>query len=122
MSGAAGGVSTVRMVTVALDAPARGGDREVRVRPHRPPAVTAAQVAELPRRRWGIEGAFARWRRPSAGVAPVHPRAAPFASSAALCASNVPAVIEAGIRAAREAAAVPAVSGYQAADEVAGVG
>ena len=49
-----------RRVTVELDAPTRDGDTEVHILTNLPAAVaSAARVAELYRRRWTIEAAFA---------------------------------------------------------------
>lgn len=118
----AGGELTVRRITVVLDAPTRGGDREIRVLTNLPPVVPAARVAELYRRRWSVEAAFgelaAALHGEVAGLG--YPRAALFAFAVALAAYNVLAVVKAGVRAAHGAAVEPGVSGYHVANEIAG--
>jgi hypothetical protein len=122
VSDGAGGELAIRRVTVALDAPTRAGDREVRVLTNLPATVSAAQVAELYRGRWGIEGAFGELAAALHGEVTGlgYPRAALFAFAVALCAYNVLAAVKSGVRAAHGAAAGPGVSGYHVANEVAG--
>jgi hypothetical protein len=55
VSDGAGGELAVRRVTVVLDTPTRGGDREIRILTNLPASVPAARVAEVYRRRWSAE-------------------------------------------------------------------
>jgi IS4 transposase len=111
-----------RRVTVELDAPTRDGDAEVHILTNLPAAVaSAARVAELYRRRWTIEAAFAELARTLSGEIDTlgYPRAALFAFGLALTAANVLAAVKAAVRAAHPEAA-ETVSGYYLADELAG--
>jgi hypothetical protein len=110
-----------RRVTVALDAPTRDGDAEVHVLTNLPAAVPAARVADLYRKRWTIETAFAELARTLSGEVDTlgYPRAALFGFGLALAAANVLAAVKAAVRAAHPGAA-DEVSGYYLADELAG--
>jgi Transposase DDE domain len=111
-----------RRVTVELDTPTRDGDTEVHILTNLPAAVaSAARVAELYRRRWTIEAAFAELAQALSGEIDTlgYPRAALFAFGLALAAANVLAAVKAAVRAAHPDAA-GAVSGYYLADELAG--
>jgi hypothetical protein len=111
-----------RRVTVVLDTPTRDGDTEVHILTNLPAGVaSAARVAELYRRRWTIEAAFAELAQALSGEIDTlgYPRAALFAFGLALAAANVLAAVKAAVRAAHPGAAA-AVSGYYLADELAG--
>ena len=118
----AGRALAVRRVTIALDAPTRDGDREIRIRTTRAAEVTAIRVAERYRDRWAIGAAFGELAAALDGeVAGLgYPRAALFAFAVALCSYNVLSVIKASIRSAHTTAADPGVSGYHVANEVSG--
>ncbi len=111
-----------RRVTVELDTPTRDGDAEVHILTNLPAAVaSAARVAELYRRRWTIEAAFAELAQTLSGEIDTlgYPRAALFAFGLALTAANVLAAVKAAVRAAHPETA-GTVSGYYLADELAG--
>lgn len=110
-----------RRVTVALDTPTRDGDAEVHVLTNLPTAVPAARVADLYRKRWTIETAFAELAKTLSGEIDTlgYPRAALFGFGLALAAANVLAAVKAAVRAAHPDAA-DEVSGYYLADELAG--
>lgn len=78
-------------------------------------------MAELYRRRWAIESAFAEVEKTLSGE--IHtladPRAALFASGLALAAADALAAVNAAVRAVHPEAA-DAVSGYDVADALAG--
>jgi hypothetical protein len=84
-----------RCIELMLDAPTEDGDMTIRLWTNLPASVRAAQVAELYRRRWRIEGMFQRLESvlhseiSSLG----HPRAALLGFAVALLAYNVLAVI-----------------------------
>lgn len=110
-----------RRVTVGLDAPTRDGDAEVHVLTNLPAAVPAARVADLYRKRWTIETAFAELAKTLSGEIDTlgYPRAALFGFGLALAAANVLAAVKAAVSAAHPDAA-DEVSGYYLADELAG--
>jgi IS4 transposase len=111
-----------RRVTVVLDTPTRDGDREIHILTNLPTSVASAvQVAQLYRRRWTIESAFAELEKTLSGeIATLgYPRAAVFAFGLALAAANVLAAVKAAVGAAQPAAA-ETLSGYYLADELAG--
>jgi IS4 transposase len=111
----------VRRVTVQLDAPTRDGDAEVHILTNLPTSVPAARVADLYRKRWTIETAFAELAKSLSGEIDTlgYPRAALFGFGLALAAANVLAAVKAAVRAAHPDAA-DEVSGYYLADELAG--
>jgi IS4 transposase len=84
-----------RCIELMLDAPTEDGEMTIRLWTNLPAPVRAAQVAELYRRRWRIEGMFQRLESVlhseigSLG----HPRAALLGFAVALLAYNVLAVI-----------------------------
>lgn len=110
-----GRVLEVRRVTVVLDQPTSDGDTEIHVltnltqRQARP-----AQVAELYRKRWTIEGLFLEVTQTLTCEIQTlaYPPAALFAFCLALLASNAVAVLKAALRAAHGTEAVERVSGY----------
>jgi IS4 transposase len=111
-----------RRVTIVLDAPTRDGDTEVHILTNLPAsAASAVQVAQLYRRRWTIESAFAEVEKTLSGEINTlgYPRAALFAFGLALAAANVLAAVKAAVQAVHPEAA-DAVSGYYLADELAG--
>ena len=84
-----------RCIELALDAPTEDGETTIRLWTNLPLSVSAAQVAELYRRRWRIEGMFQRLESvlhseiSSLG----HPRAALLGFAVSLLAYNVLALI-----------------------------
>src|SRR5262249_53673890 len=80
-----------RRVTIELDTPTRDGDAEVHILTNLPAAVaSAARVAELYRRRWTIEAAFAELARTLSGEIDTlgYPPAPVFAFGPALPPAN----------------------------------
>jgi Transposase DDE domain len=113
-----------RRITVALHESTRDGDREIHVLSNLPPSVGARQIAELYRRRWTVETAFAELEATLHGELQTlcYPQAALFAFCLALVAYNVLSVVKAALRAERGPdGAEDKISGYYLADEVAGV-
>src|SRR5690606_14041368 len=87
----AGEVLAVRRVTVELDEPTRDGEAEIHVLTNLPAGVAdAGTVAELYRRRWGVESAFNELAMCLNGEidTPAYPKAALFAFCVALVAYN----------------------------------
>jgi Transposase DDE domain len=110
----------VRRITVVLDEPTRDGDTEIHVLSNLPQRVTAAQVAELYRQRWTIEGRFYEVTQ-TLDCEPNtlgYPKAALFAFCLALVASNAVALLKASLRAVHGADAVAEMSHYYIALEV----
>jgi len=91
----AGFARSWRGIDLMLDAPTEDGDMTIRLWTNLPAHISAAQVAELYRRRWRIEGMFQRLESVlhseigSLG----HPRAALLGFAVALLAYNVLALI-----------------------------
>ena len=113
----------VRRVTVKLDKPTRDGDREIHIFTNLPKkAATGVHVAELYRKRWTIETAFAEVAQNLEGEIETlgYPKAALFSFCSALVAFNLLSVVMAALRGAHGAENVEgAVSVYYMADEVA---
>lgn len=110
----------VRRITVVLDKPTRDGDTEIHVLTKLPQRVTAAQVAELYRQRWTIEGRFYEVTQ-TLDCEPNtlgYPQAALFAFCLALVASNAVALIKASLRAVHGGETVAEMSHYYLALEV----
>lgn len=111
----------VRRITVLLDEPTSDGDTEIHVLTNLPPRVAnAAQVAELYRKRWTIEGRFYEVTQ-TLDCEPNtlgYPKAALFAFCLALVASNAVALMKAALRAVHGADAVAEMSHYYIALEV----
>ena len=113
----------VRRITVELDEPTRDGDREIHILTNVPrKAATGVRVAELYRKRWTIETAFAEVAKNLEGELETlgYPRAALFSFCSALLAFNLLSVVMAALRGAHSAEKVDdEVSLYYLADEVA---
>jgi len=111
----------VRRVTLALDKPTRNGDAEVHIATNLPEgAAGAAAVAELYHKRWTIEKRFYEVTQ-TLDCEPNtlgYPKAALFAFSLALTASNAVALMKASLRAAHGKEAVAEMSSHYMASEV----
>lgn len=111
----------VRRITVVLDEPTSDGDTEIHVLTNLPQRVaSAAQVAELYRKRWTIEGRFHEVTQ-TLDCEPNtlgYPKAALFAFCLALVASNAVALMKASLRAVHGAETVAEMSHYYIALEV----
>ena len=91
----------VRRVTVELDKPTEDGDTEIHILTNVPAKdATAAQVAELYRQRWTIEGLFGEVRQTlDCEIKTLaYPKAALFAFCVGLLAVNAVAVLKAALR------------------------
>ena len=84
-----------RCIELTLDAPTEDGETTIRLWTNLPLSVSAAQVAELYRRRWRIEGMFQRLESVlHSEIASLgHPRAALLGFAVSLLAYNVLALI-----------------------------
>jgi hypothetical protein len=104
-----------------LDKPTRNGDAEIRVATNVPEgAASAAAVAELYRKRWTIEKRFYEVTQ-TLDCEPntlAYPKAALFAFSLALVASNAAALLKASLRAAHGEETVAEMSSHYMASEV----
>jgi hypothetical protein len=111
----------VRRVTVELDQPTQDGDTEIHILTNLPQdQASAAQVAELYRQRWTIEGRFYEVTQ-TLNCEPNtlgYPKAALFAFCLALVASNAVALQRAALRAVQKPEAVAELSSYYLAREV----
>jgi hypothetical protein len=111
----------VRRITLALDKPTRNGDAEVHVVTNVPEeAASAAAVAELYRKRWTIEKRFYEVTQ-TLDCEPNtlgYPKAALFAFSLALLASNAVALLKASLRVVHGPEAVAEMSSHYMASEV----
>jgi len=111
----------VRRITILLDEPTSDGDTEIHVLTNLPPKeASPAQVAELYRKRWTIEGRFYEVTQ-TLDCEPNtlgYPKAALFAFCLALVASNAVALMKASLRAVHGAKAVAELSHYYMALEV----
>jgi IS4 transposase len=91
----AGSARSWRCIELMLDAPTEDGDMTIRLWTNLPAHISAAQVAELYRRRWRIEGMFQHLE--SALHSEIgslgHPRAALLGFAVAVLAYNVLALI-----------------------------
>ena len=118
-----GGTMTVRRITVELDTPTRDGEAEVHIRSNLPAeAADALAIAELYRRRWGVEAAFGELATCLNGEINTlgYPKAALLAFCVALVSDNVMSVVQAALRSVHGEATVERLSFYYLADEVAG--
>ena len=119
-----GEVLFLRRITVASDRPTRDGDTEIHILTDLSAKVAGAKtIAELYRKRWTIETAFAELEATLQGEVETlgYPKAALFAFCVALVAYNVLSVVKAALRSVHGAKVVTEeVSGYYLADEVAG--
>jgi hypothetical protein len=119
-----GEVLFLRRITVVLDRPTRDGDTEIHILTNLPaPDARARTIAELYRKRWTIETAFAELEATLNGEVETlgYPKAALFAFCVALVSYNILSVVKAALRSVHGAKIVTEeVSGYYLADEVAG--
>jgi IS4 transposase len=117
----AGQTLTLRRITVMLDQPTTDGDTEIHILTNlSAKEASAAQVADLYRQRWTIEGRFYEVTQ-TLNCEPNtlgYPKAALFAFCLALVASNAVALLRAALRAEHEAKSVAAMSSYYMALEV----
>ncbi len=117
----AGEVLSLRRVSVVLDKPTRDGDTEIHVLTNLPVEhADAGVVADLYRRRWTIEAAFADIEKTLNGEinALGYPKAALFSFCMALVAYNVMAAVKAALRSVHGVTTVNELSGYYLADEI----
>jgi IS4 transposase len=119
-----GEVLFLRRITVVLDRPTRNGDTEIHILTNLPAKVARAKtIAELYRKRWTIETAFAELEATLSGEVETlgYPKAALFAFCVALVSYNILSVVKAALRSVHGAKVVSEeVSGFYLADEVAG--
>lgn len=111
----------LRRITLVLDKPTRDGDTEIHLLTNLSgKEASAAQVAELYRKRWTIEGRFYELAQTLAGEPNTlgYPKAALFAFCLALVASNATALMRASLRAVHGAEAVAEMSRHYMATEV----
>ena len=111
----------VRRVTVELDQPTEDGDTEIHILTNLPAKdASAAQVAELYRKRWTIEGLFLEVAQTLACEVKTlaYPKAALFAFCVGLLAVNAVAVLKAALRAAHGGETAAGLSGYYLALEI----
>lgn len=116
-----GEVLFLRRVSVVLDKPTRDGDTEIHLLTNLPvKAARAKVVAEVYRRRWTIEAAFAEIEKTlnSEINALGYPKAALFSFCMALVAYNVMAVVKAALRSVHGETVAKELSGYYLADEI----
>lgn len=115
------GTPVVRRVVLRLDRPTEDGDTELALLTDLPAAVSAVRVAEVYRQRWDIEGVFFHLTQALNGEVETlaYPRAALLGFALALVASNVLAVVQAGLREAHGPEAVAELSFYYVAEEIA---
>jgi len=118
-----GQTRTVRRITLVLDHPTKDGDTEIHILTNlTPQEASAAQVAELYRQRWTIEGRFYEVTQ-TLNCEPntlAYPKAALFAFCLALVASNAVALLKAALRAEHPEEAVAQMSSSYMALEVQG--
>lgn len=119
----AGEILTLRRVTVVLDKPTRDGETELHLLTNVPARDARAKViAELYRRRWTIETAFAELEATLDGEIDTlgYPEAALFAFCVASAPYNVLSTVRAALRAVHgEEAVAEDVSAYHVAGEIA---
>jgi IS4 transposase len=118
----AGEVLILRRITVALDQPTRDGETEIHLLTNVPAKdARAKEIAELYRRRWTIETAFAELEATLDGEVNTlgYPKAALFAFCVALVAYNVLSTVKAALRSVHgEDVVAQDVSAYYVAEEV----
>ena len=117
----AGEVLFLRRVTVALDKPTRDGDAEIHLLTNVPVKhARAGVVADLYRRRWTIETAFAEMEKVLNGEinALGYPKAALFSFCMALVAYNVMSTVKGALRSVHGETKVDGISGFYLADEI----
>jgi IS4 transposase len=112
----------LRRITVVLDEPTRDGETELHVLTNVPAKDAHARViADLYRRRWTIETAFAELEATLDGEVNTlgYPKAALFAFCVALVSYNVLSTLKAALRSVHgEEVVAEEVSGYYVADEI----
>lgn len=110
----------LRRITVELNQPTRDGDGSLHLLTNLPAEVPAVMVAELYRQRWSIEKLFFEVTTTlTCEVRTLcYPKAALFVFCLALMAANAVAVIKAALRAVHGTEAADEVSGYYLALEV----
>lgn len=116
-----GRVRRVRRITVVLDQPTSDGDAEIHILTNLTAReARAAQVADLYRQRWTIEGRFLEMSQTMNGEPNTlgYPAAALFAFSLALLASNAAALLRASVRAVHGAEAAEQLSKHRLAEEL----
>lgn len=118
----AGEILFLRRVTVVLDHPTRDGDSEIHLLTNVPAKDARARViADLYRKRWTIETAFAELEETLDGEVNTlgYPKAALFAFCLALVAYNMLSTVKAALRAVHgEATVQEELSAYYVAEEV----
>jgi IS4 transposase len=118
----AGEILILRRITVVLDQPTRDGDTEIHLLTNVPAQDAHARViADLYRKRWTIETAFAELEATLEGEVNTlgYPRAALFAFCVALVSYNVLSTLKAALRSVHgEEVVAEQVSGYSVAEEV----
>jgi IS4 transposase len=118
----AGEILFLRRITVVLDQPTRDGETELHLLTNVPAKDARAKViAELYRKRWMIETAFAELEATLSGEVNTlgYPKAALFAFCVALVSYNVLSTVKAALRAVHgEEVVAQDISGYYVAEEV----
>jgi IS4 transposase len=118
----AGEILILRRITVVLDQPTRDGDKEIHLLTNVPAKdARARMIAELYRKRWLIETAFAELEATLNGEINTlgYPKAALLGFCVALVAYNVLSTLKAALRSVHGEEVVAAeVSGYYVADEI----
>ncbi len=118
----AGEVLLLRRVTVVLDKPTRDGETELHLLTNVPARdAHAKQIADLYRRRWTIETAFAELEATLDGEINTlgYPKAALLAFCVALVSYNVLSTVKAALRAVHgEEVVAKDVSAYYVAEEI----
>jgi len=113
---------TIRRITIKLHQSTRDGNQEIHILTNLPKKVaTAVRVAELYRKRWTIETAFAEVAKCLEGEIETlgYPRAALFSFCSALVAFNLLSVVMAALRGVHGAEMIEEkVSFFYLADEV----
>ena len=108
-------------MTVVLDKPTRDGDTELHLLTNVPVKhARAGVVADLYRRRWTIETAFAEMEKVLNGEINVlgYPKAALFSFCMALVAYNVLSTVKGALRSVHGETKVEKLSGFYLADEI----
>ena len=113
----------IRHVKVVLDQPTRHGDREIHLVSNLPESVSAVTIAEVYGKRWTIETSFqaieANLRSEIATLN--QPKAALFVFAVAVVAFNIYRLVKSVVRAEHGVAVAAELSGYDIANEVAGM-
>jgi hypothetical protein len=114
---------SLRRVVVELDKPTEDGDKQLAILTNLPAAISAAQVADLYRKRWSIEAAFGELTQALRGEINTlgYPGAAMLAFALAVATYNVLSVVRAATAAAQTPDVADKMSAYYLANEVASV-